>query len=190
VAVLVLLFLIIAGFSYITANLAISERQARKEMEALAEDLAGQVEARIQEGRLLALAQFLQAWHEERSDWTSIAGGMLLAETGSRENAAVRFLMDSRPLASKDVQLRQQLGPSQRAFAEFLIAEQHLKEGHLQEAYETYGVAARALLPTGEGTPSRAQMWLARWIRARRDELRSAGGAEEGLSLGSGDIEP
>lgn len=180
--VLLLLCLIVAGFSFVSVDLALSEHRARREAQGLTETLAQEVEARIQEGRLLTFAQFLQAWHRSDDSWGSLASGVLLVEGNSREKAAVQFLLDSRSAEQKEAGFRESLGPGERAFAEFVIGEHYYREGDGPKALAAFNRGASVMQRVGETAPSRAQVWLSRWIGVRRQELSGMPGGDAAQS--------
>jgi hypothetical protein len=188
-AVLLFLCLIVVGFSFVSVDLALSEHRARREAQDLTETLAQEVEARIQEGRLLTFAQFLQAWHQDNDSWGSLAGGVLLVEGNSREKAAVQFLLDSRSVEQKEAGFRESLGPGERAFAEFVIGEHYIREGDAPRALAALDRGASAMQLAGETARSRAQVWLNKWIAVRRQELSAVRG-ERTVGSGREDRQP
>jgi len=169
--VLTLLLLIIVGFSYVCLDLAVSERRARNEAEALAEDMAREASARMEEGRFLTFSQFLQAWHQRDDDWMLMTGSVLLADDGPREKLAVSFLADSRRLRDKEAAFRRTVGSREPAFAEFVIGEHYLRDGRPEDARAAYDAASEAMKETMADSPTRAQTWLNRWIGTRRNEV-------------------
>jgi hypothetical protein len=180
-----LLLLIIAGFSYVSIHLAVSERQAHNEARALAEDYALLASERQEVSRFLAFLQFLEAWHEDRTAWMSMTGAVLLAESNSREKTAVSFLVNDRPLSEKESGFRNTLAAGDRAFAEYVIGEHHLKDGRSEEARLAYERAAEAMKRTAPQT-TQAQAWLSRLIGARRGELGSTANPSGHSTTGTG----
>ncbi len=170
--VVALLLVVVAGFSYVGLDLAISERRARKEAHQLADDFAREALARKEETRFLAFLQFLQAWHNVPRAWESLTGGSVLAGGDSSEKIAVSFLMDSRPLAEKEEDFRRTLGTRHRALAELVIGEHHLRDGRLNEALAAYDTASEAIEQTIRQTPTNAELWLKSWVAARRDDVK------------------
>ena len=168
--VVMLLLLIVLGFSCVCLELAVSERRARKEAQELTEDLAKEAVARIEENRFLTFAQFLQAWHQRDDVWTSITGTVLLADADPREKLALDFLRGNRQLED-EAAFRQSLASRDKAFAEFVIGEHHLRDGTLEDARAAYDAASQAMIETTEESPTRAQHWLNRWIMTRRNEV-------------------
>jgi hypothetical protein len=76
-----------------------------------------------------------------------------------REHKAVLFWIDKKPLVEKVGEFRQKLGKTEPYFAEFVIAEYHLRYGDRNEAVKAY----RKCLSLGTG--SKKDQWLT--IRAK-----------------------
>jgi hypothetical protein len=82
---------------------------------------------------------FLPAWHNDKQSQRDWAAQYLTSSSGTREDAAVRFLWDSeRPMAEKVTAFRSIWGEKEPFFTEFVIAESYLKDGSRAEAAEGY----------------------------------------------------
>lgn len=107
-----------------------------------------------------ALAWFLLAWHQGvGSDAEELARRL---PDGSKEACATSFLLDSRSPAEKEALFRQQLGSRNEGFADYIMAEQFLKEGNLLAASVAFRHASERCRDS----------WIADRARARSEQVQ------------------
>ena len=87
---------------------------------------------------------------------------------GTRESRARRFLLDPAPLAQKMDKFRRDLS-TDSLFAQFVIAEHFLRDGHPEEARKFYQGALSASLDPGENSLIRMRINLQLYDLSRRD---------------------
>lgn len=135
-----LLTVIVLGFLISYGTLwAQSGRMEREYQEKLHE-----AAARIHELESLApitvfTVYFLPAWHSDNQSQRDRAAQYLTSSSGTRENAAVRFLLEGeRPMAEKVAAFRGKWAEKEPFFTELVIAEVYLKDGSRAEAAKGY----------------------------------------------------
>ena len=84
----------------------------------------------------------------------------------SREQSAALFLLDPRPLEEKKPDLQKQPFAGQASFAQFLIAEHHLKNNNTSAAIESYN----RCLELGRDT-SEFDDWFKNRAKRKLDQL-------------------
>jgi len=168
-----LLMLIVVAFGYVSFDLLLAAQRARGELEVVARQSAQEAAANLAFARQTTLTFFLQAWQDRRIERAEAVAAFFRGETGSREEKAIRFLLDDRLLDQKDTEFRQELGSEDPGFADFIIGEHHLCNGDRKTAVEAYERGWNAIQELSERHPSRANRWLATHVRARLAELRS-----------------
>ncbi|MCP4338837.1 MAG: serine/threonine protein kinase, partial [Desulfobulbaceae bacterium] len=167
-----LLLVIILSFSFISFDLFLTAEKARRK----AESLLGQVQ--IEKTSELLIAEqwtfyvFMDAWRIDDSKQVQAAAYFL--PEGTRENTAMKFLIDSRQIDEKEKDFRDQLPNEHQWFAEFIIAEHYLKNGDSKKAFEHYqlSMAGARGLPDDKTNPCR---WHAKEMKARLYELTVSG---------------
>jgi hypothetical protein len=118
----------------------------------------------------VTLTFFLQAWFEGDAYWAKESADALSSDKGTKEYKAMRFLLDPRPLAEKEAELRQDFAKS-LYLAEFIIGEHHLKNGNHKEALEAYRKSKETILALLRCGQLKRENWFARKVRARLNEL-------------------
>jgi hypothetical protein len=131
-----LLLLIIIGFAYVSFDLYMTARKAQRNAEVYAEQLTAETARRVALSRPFVFNFFLEAWRQGRSQQAAFVSGFL--SEGSKEQKAARFLFDRRAVAEKQADFRQALSGDDSWFAEFIIGENHLRNGDREEALEAY----------------------------------------------------
>ena len=169
-AVVGLVLLIILGFSFFSFDLYIVAKKALKKSDATSERLAEESANYHRVAQNAYLTFFLQAWYERDAYWARECADYIMGDKDSIGAKVVRFLLDSKPLAEKEYQFRQDLAKI-LYLAEFVIGEHHLKNGNHKEALEAYQKSKEAIIEfarCGQGT---ANKWVARKVKARLKEL-------------------
>jgi len=177
-----LLALIVVAFGYVSFDLLLSAQRTRRELEIVAQQSAREAAANLAFARQTTLTFFLQAWQDGKVERAQAVAAFFRGETGSREEKAIRFLLDDRPLEQKDDELRQRLGAANPGFADFIIGEHHLHQGNRRAALEACQRSWNALQKSSENQSSRADRWLATHVKARLAELKSSAEPMEQVS--------
>jgi hypothetical protein len=126
----------------------------------------------------MAFIRFLEAWREglsTKTQWMAKYPTYVdsLSE-GSREKKATSFLLNSKPLAEKEAEFREELSDEYTWFADFIIGEHHLKNGNRQEAIVVYQRSYAAIYKMSPSEQLKVDRWLAVWLVSRLDELKAA----------------
>ena len=172
-AVVGLLVLIVIAFGYVSFDLLLAAQRARRELEIVAQQSAQEAAANLAFARQTTLTFFLQAWHDRRIERAQAVAAFFSGEAGSRQERAIRFLLDERPLEQKEAEFRQGPNVEVPGFTDFIIGEHHLHDGNHQAAFEAYQRSWSTIQESAEDQSSRADRWLATHVRARLAELRS-----------------
>jgi hypothetical protein len=168
-AVAALLLLIVVGFAYVSFDLYMTAEKARKESETYARQLTAQTARNVTLTRPFVFTFFLEAWRQGRNPQASLVFNFL--SEGSKEQKAARFLSDSRPVAEKEADLRLALAGEDSWFAEFIIGENHLKNGSLNEAREAYKRSQEAVRELRRRSSTAVLPWQVEQIETRLKEL-------------------
>jgi hypothetical protein len=167
--VVALLLLIVVSFTFVSLYLYVSARQARQESEAIARQWTASVGDDSVLGQSIGFTYLLQQWHEGNANPARLLEE--LYPSGSKEKAAITFLLSSTPLAQRESDLRRALSGESAWFAEFVIGEQHRRTGNHQEAVRAYRRSYEALRQLAPEDMSRGDRWLARNVPANLYEL-------------------
>jgi serine/threonine protein kinase len=166
-----LLLLIILGFAYVSFELYVSAKKARRESDKIAQQWATQAGAHLSTVRQMAFTFFLQAWHEGREkEATSI---VKLLSKGSKERKAAEFLLNQEALDKKEPEFRRYFSGELAWFADFIVGEHYLKKGDKQKARGFYSRSFQSIRQLSRDEPSRVDGWLSTRILARLDELNT-----------------
>jgi serine/threonine protein kinase len=142
-AVAALLLLIILSFAYISFYLYIETKKAQQETEAYARDLTVQTANTKELSKLFVFNFFMEAWEQNLNAQARIVLDFM--SKGSKEKKAAEFLLNSKPIAEKEINFRRNLSDENIWFAEFIIGENYLKNGHINEAIEAYRRSQEAI---------------------------------------------
>lgn len=167
--VVALLLLIVLSFTFVSLYLYVSARKARQESQAITRQWTASVGDDSVLGRSIAFTYVLQQWHAGYANSARLLEG--LYPSGSKEKAAIAFLLSSKPLAQRESDLRKALSDESAWFAEFVIGEQHRRNGNHQEAVRAYRRSYEALRQLAPENMSRGDQWLARNVPANLYEL-------------------
>jgi serine/threonine protein kinase len=138
--VVALLTVIVLGFLISYGTLWAQSAMMKREYEERLNEAA----VRIKELESLApltvlVVYFLPAWHSEDQSQRDWAAKYLTSSRGTREDAAVRFFLDSeRSSVEKVAEYRAKWGEKEPLFTEFVIAETFLRDGSYAEAARGY----------------------------------------------------
>jgi len=166
-----LLLIIILGFAYVSFDLYITARKAQRESEDYAEQLTAETARRIALTRPFVFTFFLEAWRQSRNPQAALVLSFL--SDGSREQKAARFLFDPSPVAQKEAAFRQALGDENDWFTEFIIGENHLKNGSRNEAIKAFKRSFEAVPQPAPGNGMGADSWLLGQLKTRLDDLNA-----------------
>ena len=98
---------------------------------------------------------------------------------GSKEQKAAMFLHNSSTDTQKEEDFRQAFSEDQHWFMEFIIGENHLKNGRRKEALEAYERSYEAAQQLGAGKLGNDRLLIGQ-IMARIEELSKADNVNEG----------
>jgi tetratricopeptide (TPR) repeat protein len=166
-----LLFIIALGFGYVSFDLYLQTKKALQK-QAEADRTSSEI---IQNNKELAAAAsngirqqafgwFLLAWHQGRVDEAEDIRSSFPED--SQEFAAMLFLLDERPLISKEDEFRQIVGKEKSDFANFVVGEYYFKQGNTTEALKAYQ----------QCDLDKVGSWLGARIKARLKALTAASG--------------
>jgi predicted Ser/Thr protein kinase len=169
-----LLALIVVAFGYVSFDLLLAAQKTQRELEIVARQSAREAAANLAFARQTTLTFFLQAWQDRQTERAQAVAAFFRGETGSREEKAIRFLFDERPLEQKVAEFRQGLNLEAPGFTDFIIGEHHLHDGNRLAAFEAYQCSWSTIQESAEDQSSRADRWLATHVKARLAELKSS----------------
>jgi hypothetical protein len=164
-----LLLLIIIGFAYVSFDLYITAKKAQRETEDYATQLTAETARRVALSRPLVFDFFLRAWRQGRDQQAAYVY-MFLSE-GTKERAAARFLINPKPVAEKIADFRQALSGDNSWFAEFIIGENHLRNGDRKEALEAYKRSHEAVGQASQSGGLGGDGLLIEQVKRRLEEL-------------------
>ncbi|MFH1717284.1 MAG: serine/threonine-protein kinase, partial [Planctomycetota bacterium] len=168
-AVAALLLLIVIGFAYVSFDLYMTAEKARRESEVYARQLTAQTARNVALTRPFVFTFFMEAWRQNRNPQAALVFTYL--SEGSKEQKAARFLFDARPVAEKEADLRLAVSAEESWFAEFIIGENHLKNGSLNEAREAYERSQETIRELRKRSGAAVPAWQVEQIEARLKEL-------------------
>jgi serine/threonine protein kinase len=161
-AVIALLLVIVLGFSSICFQLYSRNRKANRNLKETNQSLSDEV-ARYSGLTLKAsFTHFLHSWHTNRLRDSAYIARFLVRDT--REAEAATFLLNPKPLSEKTKAFREKLA-QQLSFAEFIIAEHHLKDGDKAATTAAYQKALSYHQQLNK------DQWLAAQIKSRLYDL-------------------
>jgi tRNA A-37 threonylcarbamoyl transferase component Bud32 len=138
--VVALLLVIVLSFSYVSFDLYIQAKKAQRQSEATAAEMASSIALAEQTtAQRINFGRFLQEWDARKLNAAkSFQKYFRMVPGYKREHEAFLFWVDPKPLTEKVGEFRQKLGESEPCFAEFVIAEYHLRYGDRDEAIKAY----------------------------------------------------
>ena len=171
-AVAVLLLLIILAFSYISFDLYLTAKRSQQAAEHRASALSAQVGMTQEVIRLFAFTNFLENWRMNLNTKAKLP--MHYLSRNSKEQKAAAFLFDSSPVAVKESRFRKAFPEEYGWFVEFIIGENHLKNGDRDKALEAYQRSNEAIPKIGQGNIPTIDRWLISQVGTRLEQLRGA----------------
>ena len=172
-----LLVLIVLAFAYVSFDLYITTKKAQQAAEDKANALSTQIATTNGVIRLFAFNNFLENWRLDLN--RKAAEPLRFMSRGSKEHKAAMFLFNASPVAEKDVSFLQAISDEYRWFAEFIIGENHLKNGDRDEALEAYKRSHEAIPQAEQGNGWSVDNWLIGQVRSRLEQF----GAVDKLEL-------
>jgi serine/threonine protein kinase len=164
-----LLLLIIIGFAYVSFDLYITAKKAQRKAEDYATQLTAETARGIALSRPLVFNFFLEAWRQGRNQQAAFVFSFL--SEGSREREAAKFLIDPDPVTEKEADFRHALSGDNSWFAEFIIGENHLKNGNRKEALEAYKRSYESVRQVSQGSGVGVDGLLVEQVKKRLEEL-------------------
>ncbi|MCP4708153.1 MAG: serine/threonine protein kinase [Planctomycetes bacterium] len=113
-------------------------------------------------GEAVAFKYMLDGWQLDLVEKDAI----MYLSPDSREFLALLWLLDKRPVAVKESELKARLGSQESVFCEFVIAEHYLKDGQLKKVGEMY----QRLYDKNESF-KKNDIWIVKELRLRLREL-------------------
>jgi hypothetical protein len=98
---------------------------------------------------------------------------MFLSE-GSKERKAAGFLINPMPVAEKEADFRQALSGDNGWFAEFIIGENHLRNGNRKQALEAYKRSKEAVERASQSGDLGIDGLMIEQVKTRLEELNAA----------------
>jgi len=166
-----LLLLIIIGFAYVSFDLYMTAKKAQRNAEVYAEQLTAETARRVALSRPFVFNFFLEAWRQGRNQQAVFVFSFLSG--GSKEQKAARFLLDRRAVAEKEVDFRQALSGEDSWFAEFIIGENHLKNGDREEAHEAYKRSNEEAGQVSQGGDLGVDGFMVELVKTRLEQLNA-----------------
>jgi hypothetical protein len=184
--VVALLLLIVISFSCVSGYLLAGARKARRESEIIARQWREQSEEHLRLSRQLSFMAFLEEWSKGANERANLVADFL--GDGSNEKMGATFLLDPRPLAEKEADFRRGFSAESGWFADFVIGEQHLKNGYQGEALEAFRRSDETIRRLSQNNQSVFDKLLVRQVKARLYDLALASDAVKNVSaVESGD---
>jgi serine/threonine protein kinase len=166
-----LLLLIIIGFAYVSFDLYTTAKKAQRSAEVYAEQLTAETARRVALSRPFVFNFFLEAWRQKHDQQAAFVLSFL--SEGSKEQKAARFLFDRRAVAEKQADLRRALSGDNSWFAEFIIGENHLRNGDRKEALEAYKRSNEAAGRTTQNNGLGVDSFLVELVKTRLEQLNT-----------------
>jgi serine/threonine protein kinase len=164
-----LLLLIIMAFAYVSFDLYITTKKARQQAEEKADSLSAQIATTNEVFRLFTFRDFLENWRLNLD--RKAASAVRFMSTGSKEQKAAVFLSDASPVAAKVDRFREAFPKEYAWFAEFIIGENHLRNGERDKALEAYKRSHEAIPQVPQGSTPSVDNWLVGQIKDRLQEF-------------------
>lgn len=166
-----LLLLIVLAFAYVSFDLYISTKKARRQAEERANSLSAQIATTNEVTRLFAFNHFLENWRLNLD--RKAASALSFMSKGSKEQKAAMFLFDPTPVAAKASSFRDAFSDEYSWFAEFIIGENYLRNGDRNKALEAYQRSYEAIPRAPQGNTPSVDNWLFGQIRGRLQEFNA-----------------
>ncbi len=174
--VVALLLLIILSFSYVSFFLLTRARRAEREHEIIARQWREVAEKMLTSYRQFGFVQFLEAWRDGRRSDAELMAALL--SNGFKEKKGAMFLLNPKPLAEKEAAFRHEFSDESSWFADFVIGEQHLKNGYRQDGLKAYNRSYEAILQLPENNQPIFDKLLIGQVKARLYDLTAEGGED------------
>jgi hypothetical protein len=166
-----LLLLIIFGFAYVSFDLYITAKKAQRKAEDYATQLTAETTRRVALSRPFVFNFFLEAWRQGRNQQALFVRNFL--SEGSKEHKAAMFLFDSSPVPEKEAGFRHALSGDNKWFAEFIIAENHLRNGNRKEALEAYKRSNEAAGQASQSGSLGVDGFMIELVKTRLEQLNT-----------------
>jgi serine/threonine protein kinase len=167
-----LLLIIILSFAYISFDMFITTKKAHQETEAISERYKTQAEKVPLLNRRLTFSVFMDMWRSGLNREAQLLARIYLTNDTKEKKAAI-FLLNPNPLAEKELDFRQSLSEDFTGFVDYVIGEQHSKNGNYEEALKAYRDSYAAIQQSPKkGLP--VDKWLQATVKVRIHKLSAA----------------
>ena len=181
-AIVGLVLLIILSFISVSCSLLFRAKKAEQELEDTIEYWKGMAVSLFDKQRQFGFILFLEAWREGNVDRATEVKGFL--GKGSKEKEGAMFLLDPRLLTEKEADFRKKLADEPAWFADFIIAEQHLKNGYQRESIDAYNRSYTTIQQSLQTNQSISDALLVEYVKARLYDLTISTKAGKDVSIG------
>jgi serine/threonine protein kinase len=172
--VVALLLIIILGFGFFSFNLYLSAKEDHQTAVRKTNALNAQIGMTNEVIRLFVFTNFLENWRMNLNNKAQLP--MRYLSKDSKEQRAALFLLDSSPVTEKENSFRQACSEDPGWFVEFIIGENHLRNGDRDKALETFQSSDQAIPKVGLGNIPTIDRWLIQQVGIR---LRQLSGDDE-----------
>jgi hypothetical protein len=124
---------------------------------------------RVALSRPFVFTFFLEAWRQSRNQQAAFVFSFL--SEGSKEREAAKFLINPSPVAEKETNFRRAFSDEDSWFAEFIIGENHLRNGSRKDAIEAYKRSDKAARQASQDGILGADGMLVEQVKRRLEEL-------------------
>jgi serine/threonine protein kinase len=164
-----LLLLIILAFGYISFDLYLTSKKAQQAAEDRADALSAQVGMTKEVIRLFAFTNFLENWRMNLNNKAKLP--MYYLAKDSKEEKAAAFLFDSSPVTEKESRFRQAISGEYGWFVEFIVGENHLRNGDRDKALRAYQRSHESIPKVRQANVPTIDRWLISQVRIRLQQL-------------------
>lgn len=171
-----LLLLIIIGFAYVSFDLYLTAKKARRDSENYAAQLSAETARRVALSRPFVFNFFLEAWRQGRNQQAAFVFRFL--SEGTKEHKAAGFLFNPSPVPEKEAEFRKALAGDDIWFAEFIIGENYLRNGDRNKALAAYKCSNDAVGQVSRDGSLGVDRFLIEMIKTRLNELNASEPAE------------
>ncbi len=167
-----LLLVIILAFAYVSFDLYTTAKKAQQASENKANSLSAQIAATNKVIRLFAFNSFLENWRQNLNQKATIP--LVYLSQGTKEQKAAMFLFNPNPVADKEDSLRRAVADEYHWFVEFVIGENHLRNGDRSKALEAFKRSHETIPRVLLGTDVRVDSWLVGQVQSRIKQLSTS----------------
>ncbi len=167
-SVVALILVIILSFSYISFDLYLSAQKALKESKTTSEQWSAETTTNFKFLRQRMLINIIRYINDGQTG-NAISATRMMAN-GTKEKLAAVFLLEKRSLSEKETEFRSSVGEENKWFADFIVAEHHLKDGGKAAAMKAFRESYKAMKQMLNDNED-VDTWALARVRARLDIL-------------------